>query len=490
MLQHAPARHPPSSESTDFLDNIQTQLQPSGNAKADFEFTISIKSPWTWSALFLGNGTYNSPSESCFFRLYPVDSRFIVDGLAGSSALLSKKRAKILNNLGHDASAATTAEPEAQYDPRWAQALKQDGEILETLINDCVSNHSACTPPEVMFLPSMLLQISGTVVSPSVRLVNVSNIAMRPIRYACLSYFWGGPQPWMTIASRLALYLEGIDTTSFSPTVLDSIRVTLSIGLRYLWVDAFCIVQDSSHKNLELVKMSSIYSGAVCTICVMSAQAATKGFLKPAQSVENNTIATWNVNVCDAISNQAVALEIRSDLSGLIHQSEPLLNRAWTFQEALLSPRLIMFSEGQRPTFRCSRSSLRSDGGIVSQIPRSLNYLGNVIARHQNELDPLSYKILDDWASIVKEYTGRSVTNEEDRFPALMGIVAEWENRMSLGTYCAGLWSKQIRYHLLWRPWRSISPRPSRRCPKTECETLSTQPQSAAQSPLPEGDYL
>lgn len=263
----------------------------------------------------------------------------------------------------------------------------------------------------------------------------------------------------MTIASRLALYLEGIDTTSFSPTVLDSIRVTLSIGLRYLWVDAFCIVQDSSHKNLELVKMSSIYSGAVCTICVMSAQAATKGFLKPAQSVENNTIATWNVNVCDAISNQAVALEIRSDLSGLIHQSEPLLNRAWTFQEALLSPRLIMFSEGQRPTFRCSRSSLRSDGGIVSQIPRSLNYLGNVIARHQNELDPLSYKILDDWASIVKEYTGRSVTNEEDRFPALMGIVAEWENRMSLGTYCAGLWSKQIRYHLLWRPWRSISPR-------------------------------
>jgi hypothetical protein len=462
LLENALGRVPPSDESTELVDSIQTRLEALGEAGVDFDFTIAIQYAWQWSGIFVGTRDVETAVNTHFFRLYPVDSRFTLGGLAGLIAPPRAKLAHDLNNLGYDALVATTEEPGAQYDPQWAQVLERESKIFRALIKDCMTNHSACMPREISLLPCMLLQISGTFISPSVRLVKVSDIAVRPIRYVCLSYCWGGPQPEMTVASRVASYLGGIDTAAFPMTVLDAVRVTLSLGLQYMWVDAFCIVQDSGHeKNVELNKMSSIYAGAVCTICAMSVHAATEGFLRPAGGMENDAATTWHVNIRDAESDQVAVLEIRSDLLQKRTRDQPLLSRAWTFQEALLSPRLIMFfSEGQRPVFRCARSALRSDGGILSQMPIALTCMEDMIVKLQSKQGgSRSYKISEEWVTLVKLYAERSVTFPGDRLPALMGIVAEWENRLGLGTYRAGLWSGTIRCDLLWRAERDFSPR-------------------------------
>ncbi|KAJ5827533.1 hypothetical protein N7447_004296 [Penicillium robsamsonii] len=87
----------------------------------------------------------------------------------------------------------------------------------------------------------------------------------------------------MTTNSRVHLYEAGIDTAAIPQTILDAIYVTIGMGYQYLWVDDFCIVQDSGlNKVTELGKMASIYPGAVCTICVIGAKAATEGFLRQA----------------------------------------------------------------------------------------------------------------------------------------------------------------------------------------------------------------
>lgn len=123
----------------------------------------------------------------------------------------------------------------------------------------------------------------------------------------------------MITTSRVDLYLDIINTAAIPETVLDAIRVTISMGYQYLWVDAFCIMQDSGPSKIaKLGRMASIYSGAAYIICVMSAKAATEGFLRQAypDCSEDQSIQTWHADIRDATSQEVAAvLEIRSDFS-------------------------------------------------------------------------------------------------------------------------------------------------------------------------------
>lgn len=463
LLENALGRIPPSAQSAEHLDGVRARLEAPGQATSDFHFTLGLRFAWQWTNVSIvpQRGSEAVLSEG-FFRVYAVDSRFLVGGVCRQVPPSLDILNPDFDKLGHDAPALTTKEPSGEYDGHWEQTLEQDGKVFRALVDDCMDNHSECTRRDISLLPSMLLQISGIITSPHVRLIKVSRLADRPVRYVCLSYCWGGTQPEMTTSSRLASYMKGIDVTTFPLTVLDAIRVTLSLKLEYLWVDAFCIVQDSGfEKDSELKKMASIYAGAVCTVSAMSSKAATEGFLNPMKGRENDATSTWNVNIQDASSDRAAVLEMRSDLShqGIFHQH--LLARAWTFQEALLSPRLIMFfSEGQRPAFRCIRGTLRSDGGIVPQIPKPLMCMEETMTKFQSEPGwRRSTNIAEEWAALVKQYSQRAMTNQEDRFPALMGIVARWEGQLGRGTFRAGLWSSTLRCDLVWRAQPTSSPR-------------------------------
>lgn len=62
--------------------------------------------------------------------------------------------------------------------------------------------------------------------------------------------------------------------------VKDAILVTREPGLRYIWIDAHCIIQDSEEdKTRELTKMAEIYSCAHVTLSAASAANAENGFL-------------------------------------------------------------------------------------------------------------------------------------------------------------------------------------------------------------------
>ena len=296
---------------------------------------------------------------------------------------------------------------------------------LSALIENCLANHPECTL-EGSLLPSMLLQISGTAIKPSVRLVKTVGVVERPLRYVCLSYCWGGEKAGMTMSTRLGSYLAGIDTSLLPKTILDAVRVTLNLGFGYLWVDALCIVQDSGlDKGVELNKLSSIYAGTASTLCVMSTKIMTEGFLaspKPPKVRWWKKPTTWHVRLHDAEGDHTTILEVGSEQSHSDLTDELLLSRAWTYQEALLSPRLVMFfSESRRPAFRCSKGTLRTDGGMVLANPKAMMCLQDTVVGVRDT--ERRHKIHNEWSMIVKECSQRAVSFSEDRFPALMGVV-------------------------------------------------------------------
>ena len=128
---------------------------------------------------------------------------------------------------------------------------------------------------------------------PSFRLIDVhTNSIICPsgnTRYVALSYVWGRVEVTQNLTRCLKSnvgtleqpgslirpeFYEGIPWT-----VRDAIEVVRKVGLRYLWVDSLCIVQDddTGEKADVISKMELVYGGAFLTIMAATGSDANVG---------------------------------------------------------------------------------------------------------------------------------------------------------------------------------------------------------------------
>ncbi|KAI0657062.1 heterokaryon incompatibility protein-domain-containing protein [Cubamyces menziesii] len=154
----------------------------------------------------------------------------------------------------------------------------------KSAIEDCVENHEHCKSFSALAgssLPTRLIDCSD-VLRP--RIVETKGWDSH-VQYTALSYVWGTHgQPHRTTKANLPQYLERIDVSLMPKTVLDAIHVTRTVlGLRYLWMDSLCIVQDSPEdKHRELVKMRDVYLHAfLCRKCLTRLRRAPISELPP-----------------------------------------------------------------------------------------------------------------------------------------------------------------------------------------------------------------
>jgi len=63
-------------------------------------------------------------------------------------------------------------------------------------------------------------------------------------------------------------------------TILNAVEVTRKLGIKYLWVDPLCIIQDSvTDKRRKIECMGIIYKNATVTIDAANASGVSEGFL-------------------------------------------------------------------------------------------------------------------------------------------------------------------------------------------------------------------
>ena len=85
--------------------------------------------------------------------------------------------------------------------------------------------------------------------------------------YAALSYSWGGSRP-VAVKSNICKLQERLERSEIGEPVLAAIEVVRKLGIRYLWVDSICIIQDDEEDRLNtLLQISNIYTSATLTIC-------------------------------------------------------------------------------------------------------------------------------------------------------------------------------------------------------------------------------
>ncbi|KAK8192030.1 heterokaryon incompatibility protein-domain-containing protein, partial [Phyllosticta capitalensis] len=272
--------------------------------------------------------------------------------------------------------------------------------------------------------PRRLIDVRNTEKNGPVKLIETTG---QEGRYLCLSHCWGEPEnhpprttegghpvePGMGFEGELDSdnvmrtlrtideHKEGIPWTDLSKTFQDAVSFVRALGESYIWIDSLCIIQDSPQDwAQESTKMADIYQNSYLTI------AATKS------------------------SNSAGGLFNTPDSRFKEHSFNtpvpPLLQRAWVYQERVLSPRTLHFGH-QEVLWECmSQTSCECSLGWSTQ------------------------DLVKEWHRAVSEYSTLALTKSSDRLPAIAGIARQMQKLRRGEDYFAGLWRESCLEDLLW----------------------------------------
>ncbi|KAL9088433.1 MAG: hypothetical protein Q9165_006157 [Trypethelium subeluteriae] len=270
-------------------------------------------------------------------------------------------------------------------------------------------------------------------------------------KYACLSYCWGKSRPFVTTTSNRAQRADGFAIDDLPATLRDAVYFTRNLGLRYLWVDALCILQDDRGDwERESANMNRVYGQSYVTLCASHAADINEGLSTQLDQAQDGPCLLKGT-----YDGTESSLWVRRELSH--HQfislndaapgtwaedRYPLMERAWALQEHLLSPRVIQFATHE-PVWECWEHSSCLCGRLNQSKPARSFVLRP--SSSQEGFDELT----ETWKNVLRAYSSRAATDPGDKLPALSGLAHSLEDRMG-SRYLAGLWDRNLVNDLLW----------------------------------------
>lgn len=335
----------------------------------------------------------------------------------------------------------------------------------------CLSYHAVCRETlkaEATPLPTRVIEVGHRACHPKLILADG-----RRDTWMALSYCWGGSSPFVLNENTAADLKRWIPLNNFPATLRDAVIITRHLGIKYLWIDALCIQQDSpSDWAAEAAKMGEVYTGALLVIAAANSPSTNAGIFSKRNVNSNQVELEWKSEE-QGPRTANVYLRPGSELWDNKLQTSPLTRRGWTLQEGLLAPRTLSYGP-QQMIWECSTHQADESGRITiptqgykgkdliqamvrgesKQAHKPWQKLEQLFSlRHQMPEEVLKLKsaidVYERWYDIVSQFTGRSLTKDTDTLPALAGLAREFQWTMK-DVYCAGLWKSDIIYGLLW----------------------------------------
>ncbi|KAK5127656.1 hypothetical protein LTR85_006997 [Meristemomyces frigidus] len=241
----------------------------------------------------------------------------------------------------------------------------------------------------------------------------------------------------MTVEQNLRSQCESISFDRASATFRDAVAITRKLGIRYLWIDALCIIQDSDADwRAESSAMDYVYRNADVTL---ASEASPRSAIGIEESMRNarapsSTLAWASVHCVSKDLRGKIYFRVDYDKAAGWTSRGPLSNRGWTLQEEILSPRILRFAK-QQVLWKCSsatRCEWRPEEGRQYPYRDFAQTLHQTVQRFP-QADPdyevipskdMRKHVLSFWyMGVVNHYVGRLVTYPRDRLMAISGVV-------------------------------------------------------------------
>ncbi|KAF7674450.1 hypothetical protein GT037_007210 [Alternaria burnsii] len=221
-------------------------------------------------------------------------------------------------------------------------------------LQECVDSHASCSQESIPKLPTRVLDLRPDADDMNVRLITTQGLNAR---YACLSHRWGRSAALQTLKCNYVSHTQGIGWDMLPKTFLEATLIAQDLGLRYLWIDSLCIIQDDEDdKSHEIAAMSSIYTNSYITIAATHSESSMHGcYSTGSLHHQDYPLSSSKQRNASVIGPD---LYVREEIAhiGEERATTPLLKRGWVCQERLLSPRVLHFCEKEL-VWECQESS-------------------------------------------------------------------------------------------------------------------------------------
>jgi len=291
---------------------------------------------------------------------------------------------------------------------------------------------------------------------------------------------WGDPalQPSRLTRRTLETMRVGIPLTTLPKTFQDAVTFTRAVGIRFLWIDSLCIIQDS-HEDWEdqSAKMCDIYSGSFLNIAATGAKNSWEGMFSArcaasilpllvrlpcsAQGVKLilGRDGRDSPEYLDALDNSMWRREV---------EESPLCRRAWVVQERALSRRTLHFGKTQLYWECLSISACET---VLNGLQNHPAYLRTHVFFKSH--DPLRHGLSDTvftletgvhrpeppffstWGRLVESFSAGGLTKESDKLVAILGIANALASQTKF-EYIAGLWNYYVPVQLMWHTKQAV----------------------------------
>ncbi|RFN47156.1 hypothetical protein FIE12Z_8612 [Fusarium flagelliforme] len=327
-------------------------------------------------------------------------------------------------------------------DPLSPTSLKRMNELIRQAEEKCPLNIV-----ERPFLPTRLLDVQADCPS-GLRLVitetdpEICKLEASQRRYAALSYCWGSgdaaAKQLKTVRDTVKEHCTSIAMEKVPQTVAETVQVCRAIGIRFLWVDALCIIQhDEEDWSKESFQMSLVYENSYFTLCAIQGDSCSSGFLHKDYNppcvrlkFQSRVKPSVSGNIILRMLHHPLATTRRytradgkyrrpGDSPGQLDLGSAWGTRAWTFQEDQLAPRKIFF------------------GNLIFHVSHDghLEAADGTCVGHERFIDSMD---------------SDSLQQGLNKLPAIAAVARSFSERFPDQKYLAGLWESDIHKGLLW----------------------------------------
>ena len=319
----------------------------------------------------------------------------------------------------------------------------------------CGTHHNLCNQnrSNSAWYPTRLLDLGAESDTVYLRLTSQN---LPQSAYMTLSHRWGDANMIQTTSTNIGKMLGGISVQRLPKTFKDAIEVCKRFGIRYLWIDSLCIVQDVTADWIaESATMGDVYTNSYCNISATAVSSSNEGLFLPRNE---RIIHPHSLQYGWAGRSPEPYVIVEEQFWNERIREAPLNARAWVVQERYLAPKTLHFGIDQVlwecleqdvcEAFPNGLPSLVSESNLTKFKLRD-GEINDALLKSSSRFRVCGHGDYQLWTQLLAFYTSCDLTNKSDKLIALSGLAKLFQNKLE-DTYHAGLWRKTLERDLLW----------------------------------------